>query len=159
AEVEAFVEWMKTLDIARRRKVEAQIRRATPRFAPTDEQRAEYDLATWQELKALDPRVVTIGSHTMSHPILTSLTADETDAELRESRTRLEARLQRPATLFCYPNGDLNDAALSSARRYYRCAVTVDPGTVPAGADPHRLPRFAAHPRGSRRLARRMVFG
>src|SRR5205814_5386453 len=130
AEVEAFVEWMKTLDIARRRKVEAQIRRATPRFAPTDEQRAEYDLATWQELQALDPRVVTIGSHTMTHPILTSLTAEETDAEMRESRAALEKNLERPIALFCYPNGSVNQGALASARRYYRSAVTVEPGTV-----------------------------
>src|SRR3954463_8515855 len=90
AELEAFVEWMKTLDIARRRKVEVEIRAATPRFAPSDEQRHEFDLASWQELKALDPRVVTIGSHTMTHPILTSLTTDETDAEMRESRFTLE---------------------------------------------------------------------
>lgn len=158
-ELEAFVEWMKTLAIAARRKVEEAVRAATPHFKPSPAQHDEFDLAAWDELARLDPRVVTIGSHTMSHPILTSLTADETDAELRESRALLEKRLERRVTLFCYPNGDLNEAALSSARRYYQSAVTVDPGTVSSGADAHRLPRFAAHPRGSRRLARRMVFG
>ncbi|HET7362774.1 MAG TPA: polysaccharide deacetylase family protein [Burkholderiales bacterium] len=158
-ELEAFVEWMKTLAIALRRKVEEAVRAATAKFKATRAQRDEFDLAGWEELARLDPRLVTIGSHTMSHPILTSLTADETDAELRESRVLIEARLQRPVTLFCYPNGNLNDAALNSARRHYRSAVTVDPGTVPASADPHLLPRFAAHARGSRRLARRMVFG
>lgn len=159
AEVEAFVEWMKTLDIARRREVEAKIRDATPGFEPTDGQRHEFDLAGWTELKSLDPDVVTIGSHTMTHPILTSLTAEETDAEMRESRFALESRLEREVSLFCYPNGNLNDGALASARRYYRSAVTVEPGTVQKEADPHQLPRFAAHPRGMKRLARRMVFG
>lgn len=159
AEVEGFVEWMKTLEIARRKQVETSIRAATPRFAPSEAQRAEFDLATWRELKALDPRVVTIGSHTMTHPILTSLTVEETDAEMRESRAALENRLERPVSVFCYPNGNLNDGALASARRYYRSAVTVEPGTVDEEADPHLLPRYAAHPQGSKRLARRMVFG
>lgn len=159
AEVEAFVEWMKTLDIARRREVEAAIRSATPDFRPTDAQRHEFDLAGWNELKSLDPRIVTIGSHTMTHPILTSLTTDETDAEMRESRFALEKRLQREVSLFCYPNGNLNDGALASARRYYRSAVTVEPGTLRDQADPHQLPRFAAHPRGTKRLVRRMVLG
>jgi peptidoglycan/xylan/chitin deacetylase (PgdA/CDA1 family) len=157
--VEPFVEWMKTLDIAARRRVEESIRSATPNFKPSREQREQHDLAGWDELMRLDPRVVTIGSHSMSHPILTSLTAHEMDAELRESQALLETRLERPVTLFCYPNGDLHDAALSSARRYYRSAVTVEHGAVQAGADPHRLPRYGANPRRSRRLARRMLLG
>jgi len=159
AELEPFIEWMKTLDIAVRRNVERAIRAATPHFEPTPEQREQFDLADWDELARLDPRVVTIGSHSMSHPILTSLTADETDAELRESRALLETRLDRPITVFCYPNGDLHEAALSSARRYYRSAVTADHGAVKAGVDPHLLPRLPAEARRSRRLARRMVFG
>jgi peptidoglycan/xylan/chitin deacetylase (PgdA/CDA1 family) len=159
AQIEAFVEWMKSLAIARRREVEKEIRAATPAFSPSDAQRHEFDLADWHELKALDPRVVTIGSHTMTHPILTSLTREQTDAEMRESRFALEKRLEREVSLFCYPNGNLNDGALASARRYYRSAVTVEPGTVDEDADLHQLPRFSAHPRGLKRLARRMVFG
>ena len=159
AEIEAFVEWMKTLPISRRRQVEGAIRDATPRFAPTEAQRAEYDLASWQELKSLDPRVVTIGSHTMTHPILTSLTTEETDSEMRESRHALEKRMQREISIFCYPNGNLNDGALASARRYYRSAVTVEPGALGGEVDPHLLPRFSAHPRGLKRLVRRMVLG
>lgn len=159
AELETFVEWMKTLAIATRQRLEQAIRAATPQFRPSRAQHEDFDLAEWDELARLDERVVTIGSHTMSHPILTSLTADETEAELRDSRAALEKRLRRPVTLFCYPNGDLNDAALGCARRYYRSAVTVERGAVPPAADPHRLPRFAAHARRSRRLARRMVFG
>src|ERR1043165_4790506 len=92
AEVEAFVEWLKTLPIAARRRAEDEIRAATPRFKPTLAQRAQFDLAGWEELGRLDPRVVAIGSHTMTHPILTSLSAEETDAEMRESRMALEKR-------------------------------------------------------------------
>jgi peptidoglycan/xylan/chitin deacetylase (PgdA/CDA1 family) len=157
--VEAFVEWLKTLKIAARRRVEQQIRNATPDFKPSAEQREEFDLASWQELERLDPSVVTIGSHTMTHPILTSLSAEETEAETRDSRMALEQRLERPVSLFCYPNGELNDGALASARRHYRSAVTTDVGRLEGQVDPHRLPRFAAHPQWTRRLVRRMVIG
>jgi len=158
-ELEPFVEWMKTLELAARERVEQAIRAATPQFKPTDAQHCEFDLAGWRDLRALDPRTVTIGSHTMTHPILTSLSSAETEQELRDSRVALEKELERPVTLFCYPNGNVGEAALTYARRYYRSAVTVDPGTVHTEADPHLLPRFATHARGSRRLARRMVFG
>ena len=158
-ELEPFVEWMKTLHLAARERVEEAIRAATPQFKPTDAQRAEFDLAGWRELRAIDPRTVTIGSHTMTHPILTSLSTAETEKEVRDSRVALEKALERPVTLFCYPNGNVGEAALTSARRYYRSAVTVEPGTVRRSADPHLLPRFAAYARGSRRLARRMAFG
>ena len=157
--VEAFIEWMKTLRIAARRRVEQQIRSATPNFKPTAAAREEFDLATWDELQRLDPTVVTIGSHTMTHPILTSLSLEETEAETRDSRMALEKRLEREVSTFCYPNGDLNDGALESARRYYRSAVTVEAGRLDGNVDIHRLPRFSAHPQGTRRLARRMLLG
>ena len=159
AEVEAFVEWMKTLKIAARRTVEDAIRAATPHFNRSREQREQFDLAGWDELERMDPRVVTIGSHTMSHPILTSLSADETEAELRESRLALEKQLERPVTVFCYPNGNVSETVVEHARRYYRSAVTVDPGTVNGNADVHRLPRYAVHAQRTRRLVRRMVLG
>ena len=50
--VEPIVEWMKTLKVAERRRVEKAIREATPTFKPTTEQREEFDLAGWEELRA-----------------------------------------------------------------------------------------------------------
>src|SRR3954466_1581670 len=158
-EVEAFVDWMKTLKLAARRQVEAAIGAATPDFKPSREQRQQFDLASWEELERLDPRVVTIGSHTMTHPILTSLSAEETGAELRESRVQLGQPLGRPLTVFCYPNGDLSETVVENARRYYRSAVTVDPGTINGNADAYRLPRYAVHAQRTRRLVRRMILG
>lgn len=157
-EAAAFVQWMKTLRLGERRRVEEAIRAATPGFEPAPAQREAFDLAGWDELRKLDPRVVTIGSHSLTHPILTSLSADEMDLELRESRAMLERELGRPAPLFCYPNGNLDEIALSAARRYYRCAVTVEERSLEADADPHLLPRFAAQPDRALRLARNLAF-
>jgi peptidoglycan/xylan/chitin deacetylase (PgdA/CDA1 family) len=158
-EVEPLVEWMKGLKLPARRQVEDQIRAATPGFRPTRQQRDEFEIARWSDLKQLDPRVVTIGSHTLSHPILTSLAPDEVDRELRESRSLLERQLQREVKDFCYPNGDLDDNTVQAARRYYDSAVTVEPGSLEDDVDPHLMPRFSAHPRRTLRLARRLAFG
>lgn len=158
AEPQPFVMWMKSLPLAERQRVEAEIRNATPAFAPSAVQREQFDLAGWDELKALDPRVVSIGSHSATHPILTSLSADEIDAEVALSRASLEAELGRPVSDFCYPNGNFDARALETARRHYERAVAVDGGSLRADADVHRLPRLAAHPEYSLRLARALAF-
>ena len=157
ADVEGCIEWMKGLKLAERRRVEETIRGATPDYSPSAAEREECDLAQWRDLRRLDPRVVEVGSHTLSHPILTSLSPNEVEHEVRDSRYALESRLDRPVSLFCYPNGNLDDGALAAARRHYRSAVTVEAGSLSGDVDPHRLPRYSAHPRGSLRLARRLA--
>lgn len=144
AEVEPFVEHMKRLDVASRRRVEQAVRRATRFFLASPAQREEFELATWQDLARLDPAVVTIGSHTLTHPILTSLAAGDVETEVAESRARIEARLKRPVEHFCYPNGDRDGVVVDCVRRHYRTAVTTVPGRVRPGADPHLLPRWSA---------------
>lgn len=157
-DVEACVEWMKTLPLAERRRVEEAIRSASRAFVPGEAEREQFDLAGWEELKGLDARLVSIGSHSLTHPILTSLAADEMENELGTSRAVLEAELGRPVADFCYPNGDFDARALEAARRHYERAVIVDGGSLRGDVDPHRLPRFPAHPAYSLRLARALAF-
>lgn len=145
-EREAFIAWMKRLDLGSRRPVEQAVRRATRWFVGSLEQHEAYDLASWDELARLDPAIVTIGSHTLSHSILTSLTEPEMEREIVESRSFIERRLQRPAEHFCYPNGDFTPAALKLVRTTYRTAVTTEPGQVPAAIDPHLIPRWPCQP-------------
>jgi peptidoglycan/xylan/chitin deacetylase (PgdA/CDA1 family) len=154
-EVEPFIDWMKTLELATRKRVEARLREATPRFAPTPAEREDFDLASWEELGGLDPAVVAIGSHTLTHPILPSTPPAEVETEVRDSRKLLERGLQRPVELFAYPNGDHDAAVEACVRKHYRAAVTAARGWVRRGADAHRLPRLAAA-RSVLRLARRL---
>jgi peptidoglycan/xylan/chitin deacetylase (PgdA/CDA1 family) len=155
AEIEPFVGWMKTLELGRSRRVEARLAEATPRFAPTPAEREEFDLASWEELRRLDPALVTIGSHALTHPILAGMPPAELVPEVRDSRAQLEQRLQRTVEFFAYPNGDLDAAAAACVRKHYRAAVTAAAGPVRRGGDACRLPRLVA-PRGVLRLARRI---
>ena len=153
--LEPFIEWMKSLDLSTRKRVEARLREATARFVPTAADRDAFDLAGWRELRALDPATVSVGSHSMTHPILPALSAAELQFELRDSRRAIEAKLPGPAELFAYPNGDVDANALACARRYYRIAVTTEASAVLPGHDLHLVPRLYA-PSGVLRLAWRL---
>ncbi len=92
AEVEEFVQWMKQLDFTRRTRVEAMLRHATAAFVASEADREAFDLAGWDELRPLDPSIVTVGSHSMTHPVLPSMSAGEIEAELGESGVRRHYR-------------------------------------------------------------------
>jgi peptidoglycan/xylan/chitin deacetylase (PgdA/CDA1 family) len=149
------VEWMKQLPSRLRQEVEARLREVTPGFSPSREQRADFDLASWDELRSLDPRIVSIGSHTLTHPILPMSPPQEIQAEVARSRARLEAELQRPVDTFAYPNGAYDDTVRDCVRRNYRIAVAVEESAVTPASDPYLLPRVCA-PRGALRLARKI---
>jgi peptidoglycan/xylan/chitin deacetylase (PgdA/CDA1 family) len=137
AAVEPFVQWMKEIDFSRRTRIEATLRQATAGFVPCEADHEAFDLADWRELRSLDASIITIGSHSMTHPILPSLSDAEIEAELRDSRRMIEAKLARPAELFSYPNDDFDARALAGVRRHYRAAVLSNSTTH---SDPHLMP-------------------
>ncbi|HYX53766.1 MAG TPA: polysaccharide deacetylase family protein [Candidatus Limnocylindrales bacterium] len=144
--VEGMVGWMKELKLQERRRVEDVLRVATRRYTATTEQREAFDIMSWDELKSLDPELITIGSHTFSHPILTTLSDDQLDFELRESRRILEEKLDREVGYFCYPNGSYDARVHRAVRAFYSAALTTESGLVTNNSshDLHRLPRIPA---------------
>lgn len=139
---DGVVEWMKTLPLPVRNVAEDQVRRATPSFHPSQSQRCSFDMMSWNTLAQLDPGLITIGSHTMTHSILSGLSDGLLDQEIIASRTTLEERLGRPVDCFCYPDGDFDERALTRVRATYKIAVTTTPACVPEPRDPHLLPRI-----------------
>lgn len=65
---------------------------------------------SWDDLRELarDP-LVTIGAHTVSHPVLSALSPEQAYAEMRDSRERIEVRIGAPVAHFCYPFGSRNE--------------------------------------------------
>ncbi len=137
-----LVDWMKTLPTHSRKHLEQIIRSATPDFQPSDSERLQNDLMGWDELRALDPALITLGAHSTNHPILANCQPGELIEEIQECRPLLEKRLGRPVEFFCYPNGDFNPAVVKFATRTYTAAVTTRPGFVRPGMDLHQLPRL-----------------
>ena len=145
-DVEALVQRMKEVPIADRQRAEDDLRARTPAFTPSALQRQRFDPLTWDELGRIDPALITIGSHTLSHPILTSIDDATLEREVRDSRQRLEQRLGRPVDLFCYPNGAQDDRVHAAVARHYRAAVTTRYGLVPPTTDAHRMVRIPSTP-------------
>ncbi len=70
-----------------------------------------------EQLKKLSENLlVTIGSHTQTHPSLPSLTETTARAELRESKCQLESLLKKPIILFSFPYGLFNENLLRWCR-------------------------------------------
>lgn len=141
----AILEWMKTIPLKKRKQMEENIRLQTPEFEFTDAEIELYGLLSWKDLQGLDPGLINIGSHTMTHCDLPVLTPGELVDELEGSRALLERRLGRPVHDFCYPDGEHNDLVAQAVAKLYRSGVTTVCGGVTAGDPPHALKRIAAN--------------
>ena len=110
----------------------------------------EYRPCTWDQLREMSRNGITIGAHTVSHPILSRLeTAEETEREILDSKITLERRLETPVTVFAYPNGmkeDLSPTAIACVRAQFAGAVTAIYGLNATGVDPYCLYRLPGEP-------------
>ncbi len=105
----------------------------------------EFEAATWDELREMEGLGIEIGSHTVSHPILTKIEAGRVRRELRDSKVRLENVLGHEVSLFCYPNGISSDLIKSEVSLAgYKCAVSATPGLNNRRADLFALRRVPA---------------
>ncbi len=68
-----------------------------------------YTFLTWSEACDLVRGGITIGSHTVEHPIMSSLDEGRRNVEVVESKQEIERHLGMPCTLFSYPNGTADD--------------------------------------------------
>jgi peptidoglycan/xylan/chitin deacetylase (PgdA/CDA1 family) len=108
-------------------------------------------LMSWDQLRTLASEGHEVGSHSLSHELLTQLDDARLARELAGSRARLESELQVPSESFCYPNGDCDDRVVAAVRAAgYRRAVVTAWGSNARGADPLRLTRFDLQGRTSR---------
>jgi peptidoglycan/xylan/chitin deacetylase (PgdA/CDA1 family) len=111
---------------------------------------------SWDELASLDPDLITIGSHSMTHAMLTPSDDEQLTYEVEESRRQLAQRLQRPVEYFSYPNGRYDETAVRVVSKSYRAAVTTAARFVTPDDDLHLLPRIAAGEERVRDLAWRL---
>lgn len=121
------------------KRVAGQFRVELPAAPPE-----EFGPVTWDEAREMDAAGVEIGSHTVTHPILTRVEGDRLSFELRQSRARLGEVLGREVDLFCYPNGDCDPGVRAEvARAGYLSAVTTEPGLNETRSNGGSLDLFA----------------
>ena len=109
---------------------------------------------SWDELGELADAGWEIGSHTVSHPMLTRVADEELRAELADSRAAVEAALGRECRALAYPYGDFDDrVARAAGAAGYAAAGTLFPGLL-AAPPPLQWPRVGiSHHHGLRAFA------
>ncbi|HNT64680.1 MAG TPA: polysaccharide deacetylase family protein [bacterium] len=89
-------------------------------------------MLTFAQLREMQRAGVTIGSHTMNHPILAQIESNHVRDEIERSKQMLEQELEQPVDYFAYPNGareDFDDQIIDNLKSVgYRGACTLIPG-------------------------------
>ena len=102
---------------------------------------------SWEELGSLSDAGWEIGSHSHTHPHLTTLDDAALATELQRSRNECERRLDRPCQSLAYPYGDVDGRVVEAARQAgYRAACALPQGRLHA-PEPLRWPRVGIYHR------------
>lgn len=122
---------------AKREKFIAELRRIS---IPKHSQRL---LLNWDEVREISRRGHEIGSHTLSHRLLTQLDEGDARKEIFESRTALSKKVGQEVVGFSYPRGEWNQTvAMLVAQAGYSYAVTTRYGRNRDSADFYSLARL-----------------
>ncbi|PJF37280.1 MAG: hypothetical protein CUN49_01095 [Candidatus Thermofonsia Clade 1 bacterium] len=88
----------------------------------------------WDQVREMIAANIACMPHTVNHPILTRVSAEEAYRELAESKAHIEAQTDQQATAFAYPNGtpsDYNSAIVGMLRDLgFQSAYTLTPGPM-----------------------------
>jgi len=104
----------------------------------------ELEAMSWAEVAALQRSGWEIGSHTGSHPHLTTVDDGALDAELVRSKAACEQRLEGACTAIAYPYGDVDARVATAAARAGYAAGAALPGRL-GDRDPMRWPRTGVY--------------
>lgn len=105
---------------------------------------------SWDEVRALvlDP-LVEIGSHTLSHPVMSRLDLAKARAELAGSKNMIEEKIGRPVSTFAYPYGprsSYSEQVITEVKKAgYDSALTGLPGGNTPGSDLFQLRRLSVY--------------
>lgn len=120
-------------------------------------------MMTSDQLRGLRRAGMVVGAHTVSHPILKTLSAQQAADEIDSGRRWLEQALGERVALFAYPNGrpgvdyapDVHPALVRELG--FDAAVSTHWGAARAGTDAYQLPRFTPWDRGRTRFGLRLA--
>lgn len=105
-----------------------------------------FGLLTRHEINELSAAGMTIGAHTVSHPMLSQLSADLAYREICESRAQLESVLPTPVWAFAYPFGNpesvTSDILGMPRSAGFDAAFLNCGGGLGANLPPYALPRI-----------------
>ena len=98
----------------------------------------------WDQIRQLDASgLITIGSHTIDHSDLPTLTADQQRHEIIDGKAELERELGHGVSDFAYPYGDYNATTIAIVKQAgFTTAVTTALGTLQSTDNRYNLTRI-----------------
>ncbi len=103
-----------------------------------------YDGMSEDQLKKLAAHpLVEIGSHSVTHPKLINCTAEQIEAEVKNSKSYLEQKTGCEVNTFAYPQGLYNKQVLEACSRYYEYGFAVKP--LRLGLSNYEIARISLH--------------
>lgn len=99
---------------------------------------------TEDEVRSLSSHpLVSIQSHTVTHPILTSLQDNMLDMEMSVSKQKLEELVKDDIFAFSYPNGSFTEREMTVCSKYYTIAFSTEQKHICLTDNRYKLPRYA----------------
>jgi len=99
---------------------------------------------TEEEIKEMsDSGLVSIQSHTVTHPFLSDLNAEQLEKELVESKETLERITGKEPFVLCYPTGKYSELSLQKTKEHYNFGLLMNGGMYTTGVQSaYKIPRF-----------------
>ena len=118
------------------------------------------NMLTAEQLCEMDAEGMEIGSHTITHPDLTTLSEFAFEQEIRQSKIELENIIQAPVWSFAFPYGRYHNKIIDCVKNSgYRFACSVRPGFYSTRASDFELPRITIFAKDSPGIfARKLAF-
>lgn len=114
--------------------------------APGENAKPPFHSVTWDQLREMQSQGLEVGSHTLSHPILSALTPEQLEEELRASSDHIQRELGKSPLGICYPNGmakDISPLVEKVGANFYRYGLVAYPAAIKAARMFH-IGRWAA---------------
>jgi len=103
-------------------------------------------MLNWKQVTEMKKNGFEIGGHTRSHLRLnTKATTERIEQEVAGCAEDIKSAIGEAPTLFCYPNGDTSEEAISMVENTFNAAVTTKSGINEPEANAFLLKRIGAH--------------
>lgn len=104
----------------------------------------EHDITAEEAKEMSDSGLVSIQSHTVNHPALAELSAEEQEEELKQSQLDIARITGRVPYALSYPTGSYNATTIEIGRKYYKFGVKMNGGNWHIGSDFFAVDRLYA---------------
>lgn len=98
----------------------------------------------WQQVQEMSDNRIEFGGHSLTHPILTNISATQLDEEIAGSRQAIEAHINQEVLVFSFPNGQSSPVVQAAVERAgYAYSTAYFAGVAHPSKGRHGLPRIA----------------